>query len=343
MVWVTTRRGQCPYRPWFAAAVGCLWAAQTMPSMGPGPARSITLKVARLRVQHAGDVAVRPEELPQPRAPSSECFCSPSFLRRMGSAQPCFYPLEIACGGGFAAFSADLGCAALACTQRCFRTSYRSCRQQKRRQAAETPAGISLGLTLGCCMYNTHGGPRLSGCCGVSIETPHNALTQGRATWCLAACRCYLSPRMRDSSVGSRPSPDSEILPQASLCCTWTKTTVSKWTWTNSFQVSRCCCPRLSLLGSGDSPLPAGAGAQPCERGLLSLGHCCARSSCSALGAGAWAAPGPASRGPLGTGSSGALGHHRGTRLQWDPTPSRLRRCGEIQHCPQAPPGCIPG
>ena len=193
-------------------------------------------------------------------------------------------------------------------------------------------------------MYNTHGGPRLSSCCGVSIETPHNALTQGRVTWCLAACRCYPSPRMRDSSVGSRPSPDSEILPQASLCCTWTKTTVSKWTWTNSFQVSRCCCcPRLSLLGSRDSPLPAGAGAQPREMGLLSLWHCCARGSCSALGAGAWAAPGAASRGPLGTGSSGALGHRRGTRLQWDPTPSRMRRCGEIQRCPQAPPGCIPG
>lgn len=70
-----------------------------------------------------------------------------------------------------------------------------------------------LGLKLGCCVYYIHGGPHLSDSHGVSMEAPHKALAQGQVTCCPAARCRYLCPRMWGSSVGSRPSPDSGILP----------------------------------------------------------------------------------------------------------------------------------
>lgn len=143
-------------------------------------------------------------------------------------------------------------------------------------------------------------GHRLAGAvCAQRICGPHEPLLlalpdcttcgqQGRVTR-RPASLCDLLHRSWGFPAGSRPSPDTELLPQASSCCTWTKTTASKWTWTSSSRVSRC--PRLALPGSrgwGLEPEPS-----PMSSGSPAWGRAVPQAPAPLLGDGAVARAAP--------------------------------------------------
>lgn len=93
-----------------------------------------------------------------------------------------------------------------------------------------------------------------------------------------------------------KKNPDAELLPQASSCCTWTKTTASKWTWTSSSRVSRC--PQLVLLGSrgwGLEPEPS-----PVILGSPGWGCAVPQAPAPLSGNGARMSPAPAGTGDRG-------------------------------------------